>query len=122
MSDTVKADAWVATALGDPTKVLGRQQVEVRPPGPNEVRVEVSTFCVNFNDTDIVRGRWSVVPLAAAVRPGHGGHGRGRERRRRAPSTCSAGASSGIPARRPRRLRRVRRGRRAPAPCSSPTG
>jgi NADPH2:quinone reductase len=34
------------------------------------VRVEVSTFCVNFNDTDIVRGRWSVVPLQPPFTPG----------------------------------------------------
>lgn len=64
------ADAWVATALGDPTKVLERRQVEVRAPGPNEVRVKVSAFCVNFNDTDIVRGRWSVVPLQPPFVPG----------------------------------------------------
>ncbi|MCD9622842.1 zinc-binding dehydrogenase [Rhabdothermincola salaria] len=70
MTGELKADAWVATALGDPTKVLERQQVEVRPPGPNEVRVQVSTFCVNFNDTDIVRGRWSIVPLQPPFTPG----------------------------------------------------
>ena len=70
MGETVNADAWVATALGDPTEVLERQRVEVRAPGPNEVRVEVSTFCVNFNDTDIVRGRWSVVPLQPPFTPG----------------------------------------------------
>jgi NADPH2:quinone reductase len=70
VSESVKADAWVATALGDPTKVLERQIIEVRPPGPGEVRVAVSTFCVNFNDTDIVRGRWSVVPLQPPFTPG----------------------------------------------------
>jgi NADPH:quinone reductase len=70
VSESIKADAWVATALGDPTKVLERQQVEVRPPGPGEVRVKVSTFCVNFNDTDIVRGKWSIVPLQPPFIPG----------------------------------------------------
>jgi NADPH2:quinone reductase len=70
MGDTISSDAWVATALGDPTKVLQRQRVDVRPPGPGEVRVKVSTFCVNFNDTDIVRGRWSVVPLQPPFTPG----------------------------------------------------
>lgn len=70
MGDVVKADAWVATALGDPTKVLTRQEIEVAPPGPGEVRVEVSAFCVNLNDTDIVRGRWSIVPLAPPFTPG----------------------------------------------------
>ena len=70
MTDSLKADAWVATALGDPTRVLERQLVEVPPPGPGEVRVEVSAFCVNFNDTDIVRGRWSIVPLQPPFTPG----------------------------------------------------
>jgi NADPH:quinone reductase len=69
-TEILKADAWVATALGDPTAVLERQIVEVAPPGPGEVRVKVSTFCVNFNDTDIVRGRWSVVPLVPPFTPG----------------------------------------------------
>ena len=69
-NDSIKADAWVATSLGDPTKVLERQQIEVRAPGPGEVRVKVSTFCVNFNDTDIVRGKWSIVPLQPPFVPG----------------------------------------------------
>ncbi len=70
VTEAIGADAWVAIALGDPTKVLDRQDVTVRPPGPGEVRVEVSTFCVNFNDTDIVRGRWSVVSLQPPFIPG----------------------------------------------------
>jgi NADPH:quinone reductase len=70
VTGTVNAEAWVAIALGDPSKVLERQSVEVRPPGPDEVRVEVSTFCVNLNDTDIVRGRWSVVSLEPPFVPG----------------------------------------------------
>jgi NADPH:quinone reductase len=70
MGDAITADAWVATALGDPTKVLERRTIEVRPPGTGEVRVRVSTFCVNFNDTDIVRGRWTIVPLQPPFTPG----------------------------------------------------
>jgi NADPH2:quinone reductase len=70
MEDSIKVDAWVATAHGDPTKVLKRQNVEVRAPVEGEIRVKVSTFCVNFNDTDIVRGRWSTVPLEPPFTPG----------------------------------------------------
>src|SRR5690242_15345832 len=70
MSDTMSADAWMATALGAPTAVLERRQVEVRAPGPGEVRVRVAAFCVNFNDTDIVRGRWATVPLQPPFVPG----------------------------------------------------
>ena len=70
MADTITADAWVATAHGDPTAVLERRAVEVAPPAAGEVRVEVSTFCVNFNDTDITRGRWATVPLQPPFVPG----------------------------------------------------
>lgn len=70
MTDTISADAWVATAHGAPTAVLERQRIEVRPPAAGEVRVTTSTFCVNFNDTDIIRGRWSVVPLQPPFVPG----------------------------------------------------
>jgi NADPH2:quinone reductase len=70
MGDSINADAWVATALGDPTEVLTRRRVDVRPPDAGEVRVKVSAFCVNFNDTDIVRGRWMIVPLQPPFVPG----------------------------------------------------
>ena len=70
MSESLRADAWVATALGDPTRVLERREVEVPPPGPGQIRVRASTFCVNFNDTDIVRGRWTTVPLEPPFTPG----------------------------------------------------
>lgn len=70
MEKSLNADAWVATALGDPTKVLKRRNIEVRAPAAGEVRVRVSRFCVNFNDTDIVRGRWATVPLQPPFTPG----------------------------------------------------
>lgn len=70
MTDTITADAWVATVHGAPTTALERQRIEVRPPAAGEVRVKTSTFCVNFNDTDIIRGRWSVVPLQPPFVPG----------------------------------------------------
>ncbi|MEM7140221.1 MAG: zinc-binding dehydrogenase [Actinomycetota bacterium] len=68
--ETVEADAWVATALGEPTDVLERRSIEVPPPGAGEVRVRVKAFCVNFNDGDIVRGRWATVPLQPPFVPG----------------------------------------------------
>jgi NADPH2:quinone reductase len=66
----IEADAWVATALGDPTKVLERQPVEVPPPEANEVRIAVEAFCLNFNDIDIVRGRYTTLPLEPPFVPG----------------------------------------------------
>ena len=74
MSDTttgpVLADAWVATALGDPTKVMERQQVQVPAPETNEVRIAVEAFCLNFNDIDVIRGRYLTLPLPAPFVPG----------------------------------------------------
>ena len=66
----VIADAWVATAVGDPSKVLERQQVEVSAPGCNEVRIAVEAFCLNFNDIDIIRGRYTTLPLEPPFVPG----------------------------------------------------
>ncbi|OBG23894.1 hypothetical protein A5765_18520 [Mycolicibacterium celeriflavum] len=66
----ISATAWVATSLGDPAKVLEQQTVDVPPPGPNEIRVAVRAFCLNFNDIDIIRGRYSTLPLQAPFVPG----------------------------------------------------
>jgi NADPH2:quinone reductase len=66
----IEADAWVASALGDPSKVLERQSVEVPPPEPNQVRIAVEAFCLNFNDIDIIRGRYTTLPLDPPFVPG----------------------------------------------------
>lgn len=67
---SISAEAWMATGLGDPTKVLARQTIEVRPPGPGEVRVAVRAFCLNLNDIDIIRGRYTTMPLPPPFVPG----------------------------------------------------
>lgn len=69
-TDEVKARAWVATGLGEPTAVLTEQAVAVPAPGPNEVRVAVRAFCLNLNDTDIIRGRYTTLPLEPPFVPG----------------------------------------------------
>jgi NADPH2:quinone reductase len=66
----VSAEAWVATAHGDPTKVLERRTVEVPAPGPNEIRVVVDAFCLNLNDIDIIRGRYATLMLEPPFVPG----------------------------------------------------
>jgi NADPH2:quinone reductase len=66
----VTANAWVVTKLGDPTAVMELQQVEVRAPEFNEVRVRVESFCLNFNDIDIIRGRYLTLPLEPPFTPG----------------------------------------------------
>ncbi|MGV0698705.1 zinc-binding dehydrogenase [Mycolicibacter sinensis] len=70
MNQPIAAEAWVATALGDPAKVLARQSVEVRAPGPGEIRVAVDAFCLNFNDIDIIRGHYTTLPLQPPFVPG----------------------------------------------------
>jgi NADPH2:quinone reductase len=66
----VKANAWVATELGDPTKVLEQREIEVRAPDPNEVRIKVDAFSLNFNDIDIIRGRFTSMLVQPPFTPG----------------------------------------------------
>lgn len=66
----VDADAWVVTALGAPTAVMERRRITVPPPGANEVRVRVDAFCLNFNDIDLIRGRYRTLPLEPPFTPG----------------------------------------------------
>src|SRR5690625_7371024 len=66
----IDAEAWVATELGDPATVLARRTVEVRAPGPQEIRVAVDAFCLNFNDIDIIKGRYATLPLQPPFVPG----------------------------------------------------
>ncbi len=70
MSETISADAWVATTLGEPGKALERQTVEVAAPAANEIRIAVEAFCLNFNDIDLIRGRYATLPLEAPFVPG----------------------------------------------------
>lgn len=70
MNQPITAQAWVATELGDPATVLARRRVEVRAPGPGEIRVAVRAFCLNFNDIDIIKGRYTTLPLQPPFVPG----------------------------------------------------
>lgn len=67
---TIEANAWVVTELGAPTAVMKQGPIEVPPPGANEVRVAVDAFCLNFNDIDIIRGRYATLPLEPPFTPG----------------------------------------------------
>jgi len=66
----VEANAWVVKAPGAPTEVMQQERIVVPPPGPNEVRVAVDAFCLNFNDIDIIRGRYATLPLEPPFTPG----------------------------------------------------
>jgi NADPH2:quinone reductase len=55
------AAAWMVTRLGPPTDSLEIQTVEVGEPGPNQVRIAVEAFCLDFNDIDTIRGRYGLL-------------------------------------------------------------
>jgi NADPH:quinone reductase len=67
---SVQARAWVVTSLGAPAEVMEQATITVPAPGPNEVRVAVDAFCLNFNDIDIIRGRYLTLPLEPPFTPG----------------------------------------------------
>ena len=68
--EPITADAWVCNALGDPTKVMEQTEAQVRAPEFNEVRIRVESFSLNFNDIDIIRGRYLTLPLEPPFTPG----------------------------------------------------
>jgi NADPH:quinone reductase len=68
--NSIAAKGWVVTELGDPTTVMQLGEIEVPAPQFNEVRVRVESFCLNFNDIDIIRGRYLTLPLAPPFTPG----------------------------------------------------
>ena len=55
------ATAWIVTRLGAPLECLEMQQVEVGPPGANQVRIAVEAFCLDFNDIDTIWGRYGLL-------------------------------------------------------------
>jgi NADPH2:quinone reductase len=68
--DSIVANAWVVNELGDPTKVMKQQEIEVLAPAFDEVRIRVESFSLNFNDIDIIRGRYLTLPLEPPFTPG----------------------------------------------------
>jgi NADPH2:quinone reductase len=68
--EPITANAWVVDALGDPTKVMEQRAIEVPAPAYNEVRIRVESFSLNFNDIDIIRGRYLTLPLEPPFTPG----------------------------------------------------
>jgi NADPH2:quinone reductase len=51
----------MVTRLGAPLESLEMQQVEVGPPGANQVRIDVEAFCLDFNDIDTIWGRYGLL-------------------------------------------------------------
>ena len=74
------ATAWMVTRLGAPTEALEIQAVEVGDPGPNQVRIAVEAFCLDFNDVALV---WDRLDRVQAKHPNmallHGGSSKGAE-------------------------------------------
>jgi NADPH:quinone reductase len=67
---SVAATAWTATRLGTATEALEIQTFEVAPPGPNQVRVAVETFSLDFNDIDTIHGRYGLLRFEPPFIPG----------------------------------------------------
>jgi NADPH2:quinone reductase len=64
------ATAWMATSLGKATEALEIVTVEVDPPGPNQVRVNVESFSLDYNDIDTIYGRYGLLKLEPPFVPG----------------------------------------------------
>jgi NADPH2:quinone reductase len=58
---TTTATAWMVTKLAAPSDALEIQTVQVGEPGPNQVRIAVEAFCLDFNDVDTIRGRYGLL-------------------------------------------------------------
>jgi NADPH2:quinone reductase len=54
--------AWQVHELGEPTSVLGLEQVEEPEPGPGEVVIEVKAAALNFFDILLCRGEYQERP------------------------------------------------------------
>ena len=55
------ATAWVVSRLAAPTDAVEIQTVEIADPAANQVRIRVEAFCLDFNDTDTIRGRYGLL-------------------------------------------------------------
>ncbi|HZQ58624.1 MAG TPA: NADPH:quinone oxidoreductase family protein [Acidimicrobiales bacterium] len=64
------ARAWRVNRHGVPADVLAVEDVDVRVPGPGEVRVAVDAMTLNFNDIDGVYGRYRTVAPPLPFTPG----------------------------------------------------
>jgi NADPH2:quinone reductase len=67
---SVGATAWMAARLGAATEALEIRTIEVGPPAPNQVRVSVETFSLDFNDIDTIHGRYGLLKLEPPFVPG----------------------------------------------------
>ena len=60
--------AWTISEYGAPDDVLALEDVPEPEPGPGEVRVRVEAATANFNDIDLVRGRYLTVDERGRLR------------------------------------------------------
>ena len=66
----VQATAWIAARLGRATDALEVGTVEIGLPGPNQVRVAVDTFSLDYNDIDTIYGRYGLLKFEPPFVPG----------------------------------------------------
>jgi NADPH2:quinone reductase len=62
--------AWRTLRYGKPSEVMALEDVPLPDPGPGEVRIRVTSATLNFNDLDIIRGRYKSVSPPPPFTPG----------------------------------------------------
>jgi NADPH2:quinone reductase len=62
--------AWRVHEYGAPREVLMLDDVDEPSPGPEEVKIRVTSVTLNFNDLDGIHGRYKTVPRPVPYIPG----------------------------------------------------
>ncbi len=62
--------AWRVHQYGAPRDALRLDEVDAPEPGPDELRIRVTSITLNFNDLDGIHGRYKTVPRPVPYIPG----------------------------------------------------
>ena len=62
--------AWRVHQYGPPAEVLTLDDVDEPVPGPDELKIRVTSVTLNFNDLDGIHGRYKTVPRPVPYIPG----------------------------------------------------
>src|ERR1700730_17082825 len=62
--------AWRVHEYGAPREVLMLDDVDEPSPGPEELKIRVTSVTLNFNDLDGIHGRYKTVPRPVPYIPG----------------------------------------------------
>ena len=62
--------AWRVHQYGAPREALHLDEIDAPTPGPDEVKIRVTSVTLNFNDLDGIHGRYKTVPRPVPYVPG----------------------------------------------------